>query len=404
MCVIVAGCFLAFCRGLSQRGGLAFRRERGVALLALAVALSLQGSAPAAEAWPLKPAVAGKGRLVVVEGVPVLHLYGTPGDMGQQEGQLLGPAYRELMKSYLVPFAGGQLPAMRRIAPKLVPFIPPEHLAELRAFAAAAGEAEEDVLLTNTFLDLLGAAQCSVAIATGEATGGTTLFARNLDFPSYNVAHKAALVTVYHPAARERHSFAAVGWPGMFGALSGMNDAGVCVATLVSFSEKGVQPGMPYAMMYRQALDRCATADEVVRLVKATPRTCANNLAVADAKGGALVIEFTPKAVAVREAKDGVVLVTNHFRSLAPAPSTPPCERFEELQRRTRQAHGHIGSAELKAMLKAVQMTEPKDRSTTLQSMIFEPATRRLHLAIGRLPAPEGEYVTLDCARLFKEE
>ena len=162
MFATVAGRSRAFYRRPSQGGGLAFRRVRGVALLALAVALSLQGSATAAEAWPLKPAVAGKARLVVVEGVPVLHLYGTPADMGQQQGQLLAAAYRELMKSYLVPFAGGQFPAMRRIAPKLVPFMPPEHLAELRAFAAA-GEAEEDVLLTNTFLDLLGAAQCSVA-------------------------------------------------------------------------------------------------------------------------------------------------------------------------------------------------------------------------------------------------
>jgi predicted choloylglycine hydrolase len=375
-----------------------------VALLALAVALSLEGTAPAAEAWPLKPAAAGKGRLVVLNGVPVLHLYGTPGDMGQQQGQLLAAAFRELMKSYLVPFAGDQLPVMRGVAPKFVPFMPPELLAELRAFAAAAGEAEDNVVLANTFLDLSRAARCSVVIATGEATGGTTLFARNLDFPVLNVAHKATLVTVHHSADRERHSFASVGWPGIVGVLSGMNDAGLCVATLVSFSEKGVQPGTPYTMMYRQALERCATADEVVRLVRATPRTCANNLAVADAKGGALVIEFTPKAVAVRQPEDGVVFATNHFRSLAPTPPTPPCERFEELRRRTRQAHGRIGLAELKAMLKAVQMTEPEYQSTTLQSMVFEPAARRLHLAIGHLPASEGAYVTLDCDRLLAEK
>lgn len=374
-----------------------------LAVLALGIALSPWGRAPAADVWPLKPAVAGRGRLTVVEGVPIVHLHGTPAEVGEQQGRLLAAPCRELVKSYLVPFAGDRLQAMRDMAPKFVPFMPREQLAELRAFAAASGQPEADLLLTNTFLDVSRAARCSAVIATGEATGGTTLFARNLDFPTLNVVHKATVVTVHHVAERERHSFAAIGWPGQVGVLSGMNDAGLCVATLISFSEKGGQPGMPYTMMYRLALERCTTADEVVRLVRETPRASANNLAVADAKGGALVIEFTPKAVAVRQPEDGVVLVTNHFRSLAPAPATPPCERFEELQRRTRQARGRIDVAALKAMLKAVQMTQPKYDSITLQSMVFEPASRRLHLSIGHLPASEGTYVTLECDRLFKE-
>ena len=61
MAMSVAGCSRAFGRRVSQRGGLAFRSGKVVASLALAVAFSLQGRAPAAEVWPLKPATAGVG-------------------------------------------------------------------------------------------------------------------------------------------------------------------------------------------------------------------------------------------------------------------------------------------------------------------------------------------------------
>jgi hypothetical protein len=46
-------------------------------------------------------------------------------------------------------------------------------------------------------------------------------------------------------------------------------------------------------------------------------------------------------------------------------------------------------------MLRAVRQNH------TVQSMIFEPETRQLHLAVGRVPAAEGEYVTIDCGALL---
>ena len=156
-------------------------------------------------------------------------------------------------------------------------------------------------------------------------------------------------------------------------------------------------------MMYRRILERCATAEAAVELVRATRRTCANSLAVADPEGEPIVIEFTPDAVAVRRPERGVLFATNHFRSLPPEPggSRAFCERYIDLERLAARRLGRIDVAALQQMLRAVQMTEKRHRSSTLQSMVFEPAARRLHLSVGHLPAAEGTYVALDCAGLL---
>ena len=61
------------------------------------------------------------------------------------------------------------------------------------------------------------------------STGGS-LLGRNLDYPSRGYAHEHSLVTVYRP--RGCKAFVSVGFPGLMGCLSGMNDAGLTVAVL----------------------------------------------------------------------------------------------------------------------------------------------------------------------------
>jgi hypothetical protein len=180
------------------------------------------------------------------------------------------------------------------------------------------------------------------------------------------------------------------------GVISGMNDAGLCAATLVSLSQRGVEPGMPYCLMYREILETCATPQDALALVKRTKRTSANNLAVAGPRGEPLVIEFAPQRVAARRPARGVLLA-NHFRS--PVHTTAPKAidgRFATLERLVGEQRGRIDVAALKGMLHAVHQGK-----ITLQAMVFEPTERRLHLAIGALPATSGKYVTVDCARLL---
>src|SRR5262249_6700861 len=146
------------------------------------------------------------------------------------------------------------------------------------------------------------------------ATGGP-LFGRNLDYPSLGYADKYSLVTVYRPNGK--HAFVSVGYPGLIGCLSGMNDAGLTVAVLEVLGAKAaderVDPaGLPYALCYRRLLEDCTSVAEAEKLLCSLPRTTVTNLAVCD-RHGAAVFEITPKRVVVRRAEDGLCTCTNHF-------------------------------------------------------------------------------------------
>ena len=368
-------------------------------MLLLACALSRSWAAE----YPYPQAgTAGKGRLEFVQGIPVLHLRGGPEEMGRQQGDLLGRQFAALRSAYVDQFFPGALERNGALAfgLTLVRFMPPDYVAEMKGLADASGVDGAGVIFGNTFTDSFRAIFCSVVLARGEATAdGSVLFARNLDFPSLGILHKATVVTVYHHTAEGRHGFVSVGWPGAVGVVSGMNDAGLCLATLVSLSQKGVMPGMPYAMMYRTILEQCATPAEALAMVKRTPRTSANNLAVASPDKEPLVIEFTPAKVAARRPVRGVVMATNHFRSpeLA-AGAKPSCRRFATLEDQVAKGE-RLDVPSLQRILHTVNQG-----NMTLQSMVFEPAARKLHLAIGPLPATAGRYVTLDCAKLLAAE
>lgn len=320
--------------------------------------------------------------------------------MGRQQGLLLGPQIAALRKAYLEGFFPGAVERAGALAfgLTLVPHMPAACAAELKGMADTSGVDLPGLIFANTFADAARAIFCSVVVASGKATAdGRTLFARNLDFPSLGLLHKTSVVVVCHQTAKGRRPFVAVGWPGLVGVVSGMNDAGLCVATLVSISRKGVAPGMPFAMMHREVLEQCATPEDALALVKRTRRTSANNLVVAAPDAEPLTIEFTSDSVAARRAKDGLLLATNHFRcpELAPTPN-PSCDRFETLDRETSAQRGRLGLDALKKLLHAVYQDD-----MTVQSMLFEPAARKLHLATGRLPASAGRYVTLDCRELL---
>lgn len=66
-------------------------------------------------------------------------------------------------------------------------------------------------------------------------TGGP-LMARNFDFFPLGYLHEYGLVTVYRSTRPGVKPFAAVGFPGSVGVFSGMNAAGLAIATHEVFS------------------------------------------------------------------------------------------------------------------------------------------------------------------------
>ena len=290
------------------------------------------------------------------------------------------------------------MPVLLKMSDTMFAQFPADHRKELEAMAREAGIDPSLGVLGNTAPDLLKLAGCATLIVQGNRANGTgPLFGRNLDYPGFGFLHHYSLVTIYRP--KGKHAFVSIGFPGMVGCISGMNDAGLALATLEVYTGKDGSPrldpkGVPYTLTIRRILEECTTVAEAEKLLRSVKRTTMNNLAVCDKQGG-VVFELTPKSVVARQPVDNLCACTNHFRSEALAtPEEMKCDRYDILDKCRLQA-----TLTLEDIARKLNAANQGD--LTLQTMIFEPASLRLHLAIGKTPASALPLKSLDLAPLF---
>jgi len=366
------------------------------ALLTLVLARALMGGP--SETGPGPAFVPGRcsgGQLSIEQGVPVLQVAGSPDEIGWAYATLLREQVHYLRVHYLERILGdGRVKRLALgMARPMERHIPERYLREMAALAVASGESRGDVLLTATFLDLYRTLGCSTLVATPPATSGAALLARNLDFPTFGVAQRYSMLSVYHPG--EERTFLSVTWPGLPGVISGMNEAGlVLVMQEVSDPDRGLD-GIPYQLLYRRVLEECDTVDEAEALIRRAPRTTANNVVLLDGGSDAGVLEVTRSLVVRRGLSGGVLCATNHFRARGVGP-VGPHRRYDILAREAARLHGRLGvpqAAELLAMVNQGPLT--------MQSMIFEPRAMKLHLAFGEPPSTSRPYVEVDVRKLF---
>ena len=355
-------------------------------ILTLLLVLHVLERATSGEPFRYPEAVHGKGELKYVNGVPLLVVQGEPGEIGEQVGVLSVKPASNLFK--LAPeFLQTQgiermYPALLKMCNFMALRFPVAHLSELEATAKASGQPRGLFLFGNAFPDVMEIGGCATLVVEGKrSTTGGPLFGRNLDWPPVGPLCEYALVTVYRPA--RRHAFASIGYPGMIGCASGINDAGLALAMLdVNRSnDKSARfnpAGIPCLLMLRRILEECTTIGEAEKLVRSVERTTMYNVTLCD-KNRAAVLEITSKNVFVRQPEASICVCTNHFRTPGLATSTE-CGRFRILDK----------SREIKTLALAdvvMQMHAVNQGAATMQTMVFEPSTLTLHLAFGRGPA-----------------
>jgi len=371
--------------------------------LAVASLCGACGSIPAghAEQTAFNPARHGKGELRYINNVPVAIFAGTPQEIGEQHAVLLANPGSELLKfprNFLAD-SGLELlwPLAVQAGKTLLLKSPARHQEELKAISETSGLDGDALAVANTLLELrrLG---CSTLIVepSRSATGGP-LFGRNFDFPSLGMLDRFSLVTIYRVDGQ--HAFASVGFPGLVGVLSGMNDAGLSVATLDVYHSADGSPrfdptGVPLAFVFRQILEECTTVAEAEALLQQCKATTCANLAVCDQQQG-VVFEITPKQVVRRNAQQGLLPCTNHFRAEGLS-LQEKCWRYDLLQ--TAREKQLLGIEDVQQHLHQANQKE-----LTLQTMIFEPRTLMLHLALGRPPVSGNEMRQIELSPLFSE-
>jgi predicted choloylglycine hydrolase len=327
--------------------------------------------------------------------IPLIELRGDDAELGARHGALLGQQIRDLNEHYLRRIVSGDFDQAAQASLAFAPFMSEHHLAEVKTMASRAQLDFPSLLLAQCFLDLDAMTACStVTLPASASPDGVARFARNLDFPSLNVADKGSVVIVFHP--KGRNAFVAVTWPGLIGVLSGMNEHGLTLASMEITRARRTPAAMPYMLLYRTVLEQCRTVDEAIALLDTTPKQTANNLMLMDASGARAVVEITPDKITVRRADDQHALAsTNHQRGLDQL--TPEkCFRYDKLMQTSGEKFGRIDVPELKRMLESVQQGDD-----TIQSMIFEPSARVMYLSTGAKSAGR-EFYRLELGKYFE--
>jgi len=363
--------------------------EHGFALYA-----GLSGARATFIAGPDADRVEGRGRLSIRGGWRFLHLEGTPNEMGLQQGRLLRPEIRHLLRTYLGGvrvFRGLGRRGLLARGRRLEPFIPERYLEEMHALAEGAGISYEDVLIGHTFLEGIQAIACSCYAAWGRATrDGELVFGRNLEFFSMGIAHLAQVIVFRQPD--RGIPTLSVSWPGWCGTLTAVNLAGLCVGPLNVNRFQRELVGQPYVVMFRRLAEEAADCAEAVEILRATRRTYANNVLIAQARPSprALVAEYTRRLLVVREPRpqNDFILATNHFRKLGRQEEWPDWRGYMRYPALYRLLKRHAGRVDIRTEIFA----DPRVHlPCSLHCLVAVPGRGEARIALG-LPAATASY------------
>jgi hypothetical protein len=333
--------------------------------------------------------------------IPIAVLAGEPAEIGTEHGHRFKKEILELYRNYLLPQVQGSFLVRARLAAASFElYMLPDHRTETQALASETGLSVYDAMLAQCFLDLVPVEGCStITLPASAAPDGIARFGRNLDFDSLGMLETRSVLLVYKP--KGKYQFAAIGWPGMVGVLSGMNEWGLSLSNMEV--DRGFRPptAMPYTLLYRAILEHCRTVDEAIDFLKRTPRQTANNLMLMDAAGNRAVAEIRPEGVTIRRGQDRSALIsTNHQRG-EDAGTPGYCWRYDSLHKQAGANFGKISLPALQEMMGSV--VQGNHGEMTLQSMIFEPSNQVVYLATGS-DAPAHHFERIDLRRFFSNQ
>jgi hypothetical protein len=197
--------------------------------------------------------------------------------------------------------------------------------------------------------------------------------ARNLDFFPAGILGRRTVLTIVRPDGK--HAFAAVGWPGCAGVLSGMNDAGLTACILLNHSQRRHAPAQPVCFRAREILERCASVEDGIACFAAAPVASGHYLVLADART-AEVLWQDADGVHLDHPTNGWLACVNGPRDRCGLPSD---RRGRQLRRLAAAMDPEtVSDADMRQALSATYLN-----LLNAQAMVFEPATRTLELAIG---------------------
>ena len=329
----------------------------------------------------------GKGYLERRGGLLVLHVKGSPYEMGYQHGKLLRSHVRALMRVLLDEFAGqtfklsssGPEVRVREFLRVLFqaqrPFYRKRFIQEMKGLADGAGIPLQRVFVANHLPELF---HCSGFALIGRATvGGEVLHGRVLDYMTDAHLQDHAVLIVAEPEGF--NAFVNVGFAGFIGSVTGINDHHVAIGEMGGGGQL-FWAGEPMSFLVRRVLEEADSVEKAVSIFRSSPRTCEYYYVISDG--------LRKKAVGLATTWQDIFIVKpGSYHPLLPEP-VPDCvilsadERYRELVKRIRKSYGSF-TPKLAIRL----MDAPVAMKHNLHNALMVPRTGDLWAAYA---APDG--------------
>jgi len=372
-------------------------------------------------------AVHGDGWLEYVDGVRIVHLSGTPYEMGFQHGKLLENEIKVLLNYFFVikgKVFGRTPEEVARGAGIMKGHIPDRYMEEMKGIADGAGVDFKKVVYTNVFLDVVSAAwvnalpQCSNFAMFPEITkDSNVIHGRNLDWSKDENLSKANTVFIYTPKDGVPHI--SMSWPSMAGTLTGMNSEQITMGEMTSVSSEATLDAMPIMIQLRMLLEKSKNLDDAFNILADNPRTTGYNVLVTDGKAGSgFIAEMTADNIMRIDPVDGFLVHTNHFvlpkmiegqkKYIYLYMKGKKDDSFYRYERLTQLIQGHAGEVTAQDAIEFLgdkmdpvvgevtgDMSNTVCRENTLQSTVMLPQSGEMYISMSGPPAPDGTYAKI---------
>ena len=164
----------------------------------------------------------------------------------------------------------------------------------VRRHGPAAGVSQRDGRVANLFPERF---HCSGVAVRGKATvGGRVLHARVLDYMRDIRLQDAAAFSSSCP--RDATRWMSLGYAGFIGTVTAMNEQGLAIGEMGGRGE-GDWDGLPMSFLLRDVMERAATVDEALDILRSTPRTCEYYYVLSDQSRAMAGLHCTPRKMTV---------------------------------------------------------------------------------------------------------
>ncbi|MBT4818596.1 MAG: hypothetical protein HON70_22995, partial [Lentisphaerae bacterium] len=206
----------------------------------------------------------------------VVRLTGSPEEIGRQHGTQLRDAIHTMVNDYVGNQPGWDTLGdewLRRTR-RMKAALPQWYLRELKACAAAAGIDEDVLLFAQCEGDIRGLGDggadddarlggCTSYVAFGPSTAnGHPEMGRNFDYWGLESTRECVIVLAVVPEPEDGYAFLSVGWAGILGGWTLVNEKGLFIANNLHYASAMNADGIPTLILERIIAQKAATIDE----------------------------------------------------------------------------------------------------------------------------------------------